>query len=132
MKNRLATQWLAAAVVCMVLGGWAATARAADDPSGTWKWSTTFNNQTRERSLTLKYEDGKLTGTVPGRNNTTTPIENGSFKDGVVKFEITRTRGDNKFTSKYEAKLDGDTLKGKITFTRDGKETSRDWEAKRS
>ena len=79
----------------------------------------------------LKLEGDKLSGTVSGRNNMETAIENATYKDGNVSFEVTRERNGQKFTSKYSGKVTGDTLKGKITFTRDGKEQSREFEAKR-
>ena len=106
-------------------------AQAAEDPSGTWKWSVTFNDQTREQSLKLKLEGDKLTGSMPGRNNTETQIEEGSFKDNVVSFKVTRERNGQKTTSKYTGTVSGDEIKGKIESDRDGKTNSRDWVAKR-
>lgn len=103
----------------------------AADPSGTWKWTTTFNNQTREQTLKLKLDGDKLTGALVGRNNQETAIENATFKDDTVSFTVTRERGDQKFTSKYSGKVEGDAIKGKIETDRNGKSNSRDWEAKR-
>jgi hypothetical protein len=113
--------------------GLAGVARSDDkaDPTGTWKWSVTFNNQTRDVTLKLKLEGDKLTGTMSGRNNTETAIEDASFKDGTVAFSVTRERNGQKRTTKYNGKLDGDTIKGKAEFQRDGQTQSRDWEAKR-
>ena len=107
--------------------------RAADkaDPTGTWKWTATINNQSRDLSLKLKLDGDKLTGSMPGRDNTETNIENGTFKDGQISFSITRERNNQKFTTKYSGKLDGDTIKGKTERERDGQTTSTDWEAKR-
>lgn len=106
---------------------------AADnpDPTGTWKWSFTFNNQTRESTLKLKLEGDKLTGAMLGRENRETPIENASYKDGEVTFTVTRERNNQKFTSKYKGKVSEDTIKGKIEFERNGETRERDWEAKR-
>ena len=121
----------------LVLGlavlGLVSQVQAADkpDPTGTWKWSVKFNDQTRDMTLKLKLEGDKLTGSMPGRNNTETNIENGTFKDGEVKFSVTRERNNQKFTTKYSGKLEGDTIKGKSESERDGQTQSRDWEAKR-
>src|SRR5688572_30366170 len=109
----------------------AANLAYAADPTGTWKWSTTFNNQTREQTLKLKLDGDKLTGAMVGRNNQETAIENASFKDDTVSFTVTRERGDQKFKSKYTGKVEGDSIKGKVETDRDGKTNSRDWEAKR-
>jgi hypothetical protein len=120
-------------LVGLAILGLTGTVQAADaDPSGTWKWSTTFNDQTRESTLKLKLEGDKLTGSMAGRNNTEIAIENATFKDGTVSFSITRERNDQKFTTKYSGKLDGDTIKGKSESERNGQTQSRDWEAKRS
>ncbi|MCE9527414.1 MAG: hypothetical protein K8R36_15330 [Planctomycetales bacterium] len=123
-------------VLCMVLGlvtlGLAGTALGADDPSGTWKWSVKRGDQTREVTLTLKLEGDKLTGHMPGRNNTVTPIEEASFKDGTVAFSVTREFNGVKRTTKYSGKLSGDTITGKSEGTdREGKATTNDWVAKK-
>jgi hypothetical protein len=111
-----------------------AAVRADDkpNPTGTWKWSVTVNNQTRETTLKLKLEDDKLTGSVLGRNNQETAIEDATFKDGEVSFKVTRERNGQKMTTKYTGKIDGDTIKGKSEFDRNGQAQSRDWEAKRA
>jgi len=104
--------------------------RAADDANGTWKWSSTFNNNTVESTLKLKQEGEKLTGTYIGRGNTESPVEEGTIKDNMVNFKVVREFNGNKFTMKYSGTLSGDTIKGKISF--DGNQIEpRDWEAKR-
>jgi hypothetical protein len=119
--------------VCLVLAlGFAAKAEDKKaDPTGTWKWSSTGQNgQTRESTLTLKLDGDKLTGALSGRNGDTA-IANATLKDEEISFEVTREFNGNKVTSKYNGKLSGDTIKGKIESTRNGEAQSRDWEAKR-
>jgi hypothetical protein len=84
-------------------------AQAAEDPTGTWKWS----------------------GAMVGRNNTETAIEEGTFKENVVSFKVTRERNGQKFTTKYSGTVSGDEIKGKSESERDGQVQSRDWVAKR-
>ena len=48
-----------------------------------------------------------------------------------MSFTVTREFKDQKFTTKYKAKVEGDTLKGTATSERDGKEQKREFEAKR-
>ena len=110
--------------------------RAADEKKqpyeGTWKWTVTFNNNTREQTLKLTTADGKPAGAILGRNNTETKIEDPSFKDGVLAFTVTRTGQDGtKRVSKYNGKVEGDTIKGKIDTEANGQTNTRDWEAKR-
>jgi hypothetical protein len=126
----------ATAAVMMALVGLVAAARAEDkptdkpNPTGTWKWSVTFNDQTREMTLKLKLDGDKLTGALV-RGERETAIEDAAFKDGQVTFKATRERDGQKFVTKYTGKLDGDTIKGKTESERDGQVRSRDWEAKR-
>jgi hypothetical protein len=135
---------LAIAALALALAGLLGAARADDkkgddkksddkpNPTGTWKWSMEINGQTRDRTLKLKLDGDKLTGSMPGRNNTSTDIEDATFKDGQISFTVTRDRNGQKTVSKYTGKLDGDTIKGKIERTSNGDTTTTDWTAKRS
>jgi hypothetical protein len=123
---------MAAAALGLFTLGLIGSTQAADAVTGTWKWTVTFGDQTREVSAKLKLDGEKVTGTIPGRNNTETAIENGTFKDGAISFSVTRERDGQKFTSKYSGKVEGDTIKGKIESERDGQTRSREWEAKRA
>jgi hypothetical protein len=107
---------------------------AADnpDPNGTWTWTfTTPNGDTMTSTLKLKAEGDKLTGVVTGRSGNEVPIHNGKFSAGDVAFQVVRERDGNKFTTKYNGKLSGDSIKGKMEFERDGETRTRDWEARR-
>jgi hypothetical protein len=124
------------AVVALVVA-FAGLGRAEDkekgkaDPTGTWKWTVEFGGQSREVTLKLKHEGDKLTGTITGRNNEETKIEDGTVKGDEVAFKVTREFNGQKFVMKYSGKVSGDTLKGKTEFERDGQTQSRDFEAKR-
>ena len=127
----------ALALTAFVLGSvglaGATAAQGKADPTGTWKWEETVKDQKRERTLKLKLEGAKLTGTMPGRKDgQETKIEDGKFKDGEVSFTVTREFGGMKVVSKYKGKLEGDAIKGTIETERDGQTQKRDWEAKRA
>src|SRR6516225_5994498 len=88
MIRRLLAPVLVLAVVAI-----AGAARAADDPSGTWKFDMTRgNNQKATVTLKLKLEGDKLTGAIVGRNNMETAISDASVKDGTVAFSVVRER----------------------------------------
>ena len=108
-----------------------ASAKDEPNPTGTWKWTVNFGGQSRESTLKLKLEEGKLTGTVTGRNNQESAIEDGKYKDSIVSFQVTRERNGQKFTVKYHGKVSSDEIKGKIEFEREGQTQSIDWNAKR-
>lgn len=108
------------------------SARAgAAEVTGTWKWSTERNGQTIETTLKLKQEGEKVTGTITGRNNTETNIEDGKVTGEEVTFQVTREFNGNKIVQKFKGKLSGDSIKGTIEFERNGETQSRDWEAKK-
>ena len=131
---------IAFAAFVFALLGLVGLAQAADDknPTGTWKWKVKFgkgdNAKEFERSMKLVYKNGKLTGTVQGfgKDAPDIKIEDGSFKDGEVSFNVTTERKGNKFTTKYSGKLSDDTIKGKTTTERNGQERTQEWEAKRA
>ena len=106
-------------------------AAESSDPTGTWKWKVTINNQDREMSAKLKLEGDKLTGTVPGPDNTEIKITDATFKNGEVAFTVSRERDGQKFIVKYKGKVDGDTIKGKADVERNGQTMTRDWEPTR-
>ena len=123
---------LAAAAVLLALVGLVGTARAAEDPTGTWKFTAMLGKKSTDATLKLKLDGDKLTGTVglaEGRGDTA--ISDGTFKDDKVSFTVTRELKGQKFTQKYSGTVSGDTIKGKIESERDGKSRSADWEAKR-
>jgi hypothetical protein len=106
--------------------------RAADNPTGTWKWTTEFGGKTRESTLKLKLDGDKLTvAYVGGQSNTESPIEDATIKGYLISFKVTRERDGQKTTTKYSGTLKGDTITGKSERDRDGKATSTDWVAKR-
>lgn len=119
----------------------AVAAFAADaSPAGTWKWMQQGfqGGQGFERKITLELKDGKVTGKMHAGQSQMgelpeVEIKEGTFKDGVVAFSITRDIQGTSFTVKYSGKLDGDTIKGSAEFPgfNGGEPTKRDWEAKR-
>jgi hypothetical protein len=118
---------LTVAILCV------ATSALAADPTGTWKWSVERNGQKVETTLKLKMtEDKKLTGTITGRNNAETAIEDGKVEGDDVSFTVTREFQGNKVVQKYKGTLKDDKITGKIESERNGEKQSRDWEAKKS
>jgi hypothetical protein len=125
---------LTAAALVLAAAALIGAARADDkpNPAGTWKWTIKINDQTMDRSLKLKQDGDKLTGTYVGRDNKETPIEDATYKDGDLAFKVTLDRDGQKFVLNYKGKVSGDTITGKVEFERNGEKQSRDWEAKRA
>ena len=120
------------AALVLAFVGLSTVAQAAENPTGTWKWTQTFNERKIERTLKLKLEGDKLTGALVGRNNQETPITEAKFKNGELSFQVVRERQGNKMITKYSGKVSGDTIKGKMEREREGKPVSTEWVAKRA
>lgn len=108
----------------------------AGDPNGTWKFqATTPNGRTTESTLTLVWQQNRLTGTIDNRAGKAA-IENASFANDEVKFTVQREFGrrlrKKTFTVHYTGKLEADTITGTIQTTgRDGQPISVPWKAER-
>ena len=132
--RNLIGSFLAFALLALVVPAYAQE-KAKADVNGTWKWSfQTQDGQKRESTLKLKQEGEKVTGTVTGRQGAETEIKDGKIDaEGKLTFTVTREAGGNSVTMSYEGKVDGDTIKGKVSTKRgDGEARERDWEAKRA
>jgi hypothetical protein len=130
--QRLVSRALQAFACLAFLITMTATAQAAD-VTGTWTWTTPGRNGGPERKsvLKLKTEGDKLTGTINGRQEDI-KITDAKVTGDEVSFKVSRPgQNGNTNSQKYTGKVSGDTIKGKMTFERNGEEQSRDWEAKR-
>ncbi len=133
----LSTLLKIASCLILALGAFAQVQAAEKKADGTWTWTVPGRNggADRKNTLSLKTDGDKLTGKVsaPGRGGQTaeTEIADGKVKGDEVSFTVTREFNGNKMVQKYNGKLSGDTIKGKVEFERNGEAQSRDWEAKR-
>jgi len=117
----------------------AVTAQAEDKPNaaGTWTWTVPGRNGGADRKATLKLKvDGEqVTGTIATTGGQggggDTAIADGKLKGEEISFTVTREFNGNKFVQKYNGKVSGDSIKGKVEFSINGKDASRDWDAKR-
>ncbi len=125
----------AIAAACFV-----SVAAFAADASGTWKWTQQGRQGGAGFEVTLKLEvkEGALSGTLLGMQGPQgaipdVAIGDASVKGDVVSFSVTREFNGNKRTSKYEGKLEGDTIKGSVERQgRDGNTMKSDWVATRA
>ncbi len=157
MQLRLSSFLKLTTCAVLLIGSVGLTHAADSKVTGTWTWTMQgrarggqgggdANAQAPARKFTLKLKaDGeKLTGTLAspagGRGGQggganaqprETEISDGKVKGDEVSFSVKREFQGNSFVTKYSGKLDGDTIKGKTEFDRNGEAQSRDWEAKR-
>jgi hypothetical protein len=83
----------------------------AADVTGTWKGSIETPNGSRDVTMHLKSDGGKLTGTVSGRQGDV-EIQDGKIDGDNVSFAF--VRGD--FKMEYKGKVSGDQIKFDITM----------------
>jgi hypothetical protein len=128
-----------AACAALVLSVAAQAEEKKADPVGTWTWTMPGRQggPDRTNTLTFKKEGDKLVGSLsaPGRGGQAAEvkIEDAKVTGDELTFSVTRETQAGKFVSKYNGKISGDSIKGKVEVDRgDGNApVSRDWEAKR-
>ena len=111
----------------------AAPLAQAGDPTGSWSWTVSTPNGDIAISASFEHKDGLLTGTYTSPFGEA-PISDGSFKDDAIAFSVERELDGNKFTIKYQGKLDGDSIKGSLELPGfgGGEPTKLDWNATRA
>lgn len=140
MKSPLKLLAALGAACFITIAALAADATPAASPAGTWKWTQPGRGERPgiERTLKLEFADGKLTGTLLGAKMgqfdiPDLAISDGDFKDGTVTFSVTNEFNGNKRTTKYEGKLDGDSIKGSAESPgRDGNVRKSEWNPTRA
>jgi opacity protein-like surface antigen len=112
---------------------------AAADVNGKWVFEQAgrMGGGTVTVTLTLKAEDGKLTGNVarPGREGAMmeTPIKDGTISGDNVSFKTEMTFGDRTMTTEYSGAVSGNEMKLKITRQgRDGNPMTTEVTAKKA
>ena len=99
-------------VSCM---GFAGSAWADDkaDLTGTWEWIVHRGGKAGVATVELKLEGDRVTGVMHGKDGKDMKVENGTFKDGQVSFEVPAVNPDgSKMVHRYKGKLTGDTITG--------------------
>ena len=106
-----------------------AMAMAADGPEGTWKITS---NRGRVSILRLQVDAGKLTGELLDHQGPRSDIENASYADGRISFEVSQSRRGETYTVRYRGMLKGDKIEGTTEVQRPGRSWSSDWQAIRT
>jgi hypothetical protein len=102
-------------------------------PAGQWVLTIPGpNGEPVEMKMEFAGEGGMLTGALVLGETRRLPIENGSFKDGTMKFQLKRPRASGE-TVVYDMSgtLDGDKIKGRAATEFLGQRVEIDWDARR-
>jgi hypothetical protein len=102
------------------------------DPAGTWVWDYTFNDNSAEFKLKLKWDDKKnLTGKYTAFDRTS-DIQEVKFEKDQLSFVTKREFEDREFTVHFDGKVQPDDISGTVSFDFDGNGPREfDWNPKR-
>jgi hypothetical protein len=85
-----------------------------------------------EPKVRLKQEGDALTGNSIPRANMAIPITEAKLEGDNVSWNVTREAGGRKVITRYEGKVEGETIKGTITSDWAGEPRRYEWLAKRA
>jgi hypothetical protein len=90
------------------------------DPAGTWVWDYTFNDNSAEFKLKLKWDDEKkLTGKYTAFDRTS-DIQEVKFEKDQLSFVAKREFEDREFTVHFDGKVQPDDITGTLSFDFEG------------
>ena len=99
-----------------------ASAQASSDFStvlGAWEMTLETPRGSMTQTLTFVAEGDELTGSAMAPNGTI-QLQNVSFEDGRVTFEVTRSFRNREITQSYSATIEGDQMTGTVSGPRGG------------
>ena len=104
----------------------------ATEPSGTWRWNYEMDGKTREDSVMLHLDNGKLTGAFQGIPEKPIDIKEAKFKDNQLSFAVEYKVKDQAVSLAFEGKIMKDDLKGTVKVTTEDGVQEYPWTPKRS
>ncbi len=84
---------------------------ADEGPVGQWNLKADFGGRTNESTLTVTEVEGALKAKMSGRQGDR-DLDDVSFADGVLKFNMTFSRQGQEMTLGFSGKIDGGSLEG--------------------
>lgn len=119
----------------LLLGGFAAANLSAQESPdfsavlGAWEMTLETPRGSMTQTLTFAAEGDQLAGTATAPNGTM-QLQNVSFEDGRITFQVTRTLRNREITLSYAATIAGDRMTGTVSGGRGRGE--REFDAVRS
>ncbi len=110
----------------------APAAKAAPvDPTGSWKWEYSFNDNPAEFLLDLNWDGKQLTGKYTAFDNTT-DIEEATFEDNKLAFVSKREFNGNAFTVHFSGDAEANDIVGTVGIDFGDGLRKFDWHANRA
>jgi hypothetical protein len=101
------------------------------DPSGTWKWKYTFNDNTADFKLKLDWNGKELKGKYTAFDNTT-EIEKAKLEKDQLEFLARREFNGQQFDVNFAGQLKDDEIVGTVTIGLGAEPREFDWHARRA
>jgi hypothetical protein len=108
----------------------AAAKSATPDPTGSWKWDYTFNDNKAEFRLKLDWDGKQLTGKYTAFGDTT-DIDQAKLEKDDISFVAHREFNGNQFDVGFKGKVAADAIDGKVNVDFGQGPQDFDWHAKR-
>lgn len=105
---------------------------SANDPSGTWRWKYDVEGKTREDSVSLQLEKGKITGSFLGQLEKPVEIKDASWKDNQLHFTAEYKQNGQAVTLEFSGKTKLDELDGSVKVTTESGTDEYPWKPKRT
>ncbi len=110
----------------------AAAQNSATDPSGTWRWKYEMDGKTREDSVSLNLDSGRVTGTFRGQPEKPIDVQEAKLKDNQLSFTVAYKLKDQSVSLTFAGKIKQDDLEGTVTVTTEAGTDEYPWTPKRS
>src|SRR5687767_13671383 len=131
MKLRFLNAVFLFAFVTGFSSGRAAEENKKSPLEGTWLWNFTMPDGGHlTPRVKFRTKDGELVGTSRFRQGSEAPVTNIVLNNGNISFDVVRDYLGEPVVTHYKGKLNGTSIKGKITSIANGEEQTYDWNAK--
>lgn len=109
------------------------SASHADDPEGIWKLRVSYEGREGRQSILKLHRDGEqLKGVLVDYQGPETSLENVTFENGQLSFEVPRIRDGRRSTLRYVGKVEGDAMRGTADRERRERTATISWAATRT
>ena len=86
---------------------------------GAWEMTIETPRGSMTQTLTFVADGDELTGSATARNGTI-QLQNVTFEDGQLTFQVTRTLRNREITQSFRATIEGDRMTGTVSGARGG------------
>ena len=105
---------------------------AASPLAGTWKLTGSYGRSSRPSIVKFEQDGDELRGTMLSYLGPRLALQEVSYQDGRVVFEVTRSRSGRTSSTRYEGVLRDGRIEGTTEFRRRGETRTDNWVTERT